>query len=587
MNFKHYILGSSIICIGLSSCQHINSDSLEPISLKDSPIITTLNERAPQPNASLHRPFDFPLVLSGNFGELRSNHFHSGIDFKTEGSIGKPIHCADDGYISQISVSGGGYGRALYVTHPSSGLTTVYAHIDQFVPKVDSIVKAEQYRRETFAINLKLSPNQLPVAKGEVIALSGNSGYSFGPHLHMEVRHTSSGDAIDPLPYFKAYIADQESPRAHKLALYPDKDNGRVNGSNKASYLNISTVDGHSFSAWGKVYPAIEANDYMTDSHNVYGVKFITLKVDGKDVYKRTIDRFRFQHTRAINTMVDYFDLINNDKWYQYTHIPQSKPLGVIVESTLDDGAVNINEERVYNCEFILKDEYGNSASIPFTIKGKKTDIKATNSEGKLIKYTIGDTINYCGLNLKFYNNCFYDDTHIKTTKQDNNKYYSPMYSIGNRQIPLTRSYRMAITIDNDTIKNKRQYCIARVRNNNLYALTSLYKNGQVVAYTSQFGKYTVVTDTIAPKITPINESSWGKNSNVITYRITDNLSGLNNYRGLIDGKWVMFEADNKNSLISFKLDSNYITKGKDHVVEISATDNCGNLAKLSNKFHW
>ena len=145
----------------------------------------------------------------------------------------------------------------------------------------------------------------------------------------------------------------------------------------------------------------------------------------------------------------------------------------------------------------------------------------------------------------------------------------------------------MAITIDNDTIKNKRQYCIARVRNNNLYALTSLYKNGQVIAYTNQFGEYTVVTDTIAPKITPINESSWGKNSNVITYRITDNLSGLNNYRGLIDGKWAMFEAGNKNSLISFKLDSNYITKGKDHIVEISATDNCGNLAKLSNKFHW
>ncbi len=587
MNLRHYILGSSIICLGLSSCQHINSDSLEPITLKGSPIIATLNERAPQPNVSLHRPFDFPLVLSGNFGELRSNHFHSGIDFKTEGAIGKPIHCADNGFISQISVSGGGYGRALYVTHPSSGLTTVYAHIDQFVPRVDSIVRAEQYRRETFAINLKFTPHQLPVAKGEVIALSGNSGHSFGPHLHMEVRHTSSGDAIDPLPYFKTYISDQESPQAHKLALYPDKNNGRVNGSNKASYLNISTTEGHSFSAWGKVYPAIEANDYMTDTHNVYGVKFLTLKVDGKDVYKRTIDRFRLQHTRAINTLVDYFDLINSNKWYMYTHIPQSNPLGIMIESTSSDGGVDIKEERVYNCVFILKDEYGNSTSIPFTIQGEKTDIKTIIPEGKLIKHTIGDTLNYCGLNLKFYNNCFYEDIHVKTTKQDNNKHYSHIYSIGNRQTPLPRSYRMAIAIDNDTIKNKRQYCIARVRNNNLYALTSLYKNGQVVAYTSQFGQYTVVVDNIAPKITAINESSWGKNSNIITYRITDNLSGLSNYRGLIDGKWIMFEADTKNSLISFKLDSNYITKGKDHVVEISATDNCGNLAKLSNKFHW
>ena len=587
MNFKRHILGCTIICISLISCQHIDSNSLEPIALKDSPSIETLNKRAPLPNAKLHRPFDFQLVLSGNFGELRSNHFHSGIDFKTEGAIGKPIHCADDGYISQISVSGGGYGRALYVTHPSSGLTTVYAHIDKFAPKVDSIVRTEQYRRETFAIDLKLAPGKLPVTKGEVIAMSGNSGHSFGPHLHMEVRHTSSGDAIDPLPYFKTYISDQEPPRAHKLALYPDKNNGRVNGNNKASYLNVSTIDNHSFSAWGKVYPAIEANDYMTDTHNVYGVKFLILKVDGKEVYKRTIDRFRFQHTRAINTLIDYFDLINSDKWYMHTHIPQSKPLGLMVESILNNGAIDINAERVYNCEFILKDEYGNSTSIPFTITGEKTDIKTITPEGKLIKYTSGDTINYCGLNLKFYNNCFYEDIHIKTTKQDNNKYYSPIYNIGNRQTPLPRSYRIAITIDNDTIKDKRQYCIARVKNNNLYAMTSLYKNGQVVAYTSQLGEYTVVTDGVAPKITPVNESSWGKNSNVITYRITDNLSGLKNYRGVIDGKWVMFEADTKNSLISFKLDSNYITKGKDHVVEITATDNCGNLAKLSNKFHW
>lgn len=573
----------SLMALALIGCQSIDNDDKQQSSDISN---KSLNERAPEPTATLHRPFNFPLVLSGNFGELRANHFHSGIDFKTQGETRKPIHCAEDGYVSQISVSGGGYGRALYVTHPSIGLTTVYAHIEQYAPKIDSIVRAEQYRRETFAINLKFPIDSIPVSKGEIIALSGNSGHSFGPHLHMEVRHTATGDAIDPLPYFKSLLSDSVAPRAHKLILYPDKEKGCVNNSSKASYIDISSNNKNRFNAWGLVYPALCANDYMSNTHNVFGVKFLTLKVDGHKVYQRTIDRFQFEATRAINTLVDYNDLITKGEWNMHTRVPQSQPLGCMIESSLPGGAININSERDYNCEFILCDEYGNKSIVPFIIHGEKSAITDCITTGKLIKYNKSDTINYPGINIKFFNSCFYEDCNVAVSKNDNTIYHSPIYHIGNGETPLGRTYRIAINIDNDNIENKSKYFIVRVGKNGNRAYKSLNKNGQVIAYVDRFGDYAITTDNNAPKIVPINSNQW-ETSGRITYRISDNLSGIKSYRGEIDGKWVMFEADDKNSIISFNLNPKYVNRGNKHIVTIHATDLCGNKTQISNNFYW
>ncbi len=578
------IITFSLASLYLCSCQSTEQPNGSSISTYDDNV---LSERAPEPTALLHRPFDFPLILSGNFGELRANHFHSGIDFKTQGEIKKPIHCAEDGYVSQISVSGGGYGRAIYVTHPSIGLTTVYAHIHQYAPKIDSIVRAEQYRRETFAINIKFPADSISVSKGEIIALSGNSGHSFGPHLHMEVRHTATGDAIDPLPYFKSMITDSVPPKAHKLILYPDKKAGLVNGSTNATYLNINNSEKLEFNAWGLVYPAINANDYMTNTHNAYGVKYLTLKVDGQEVYKRTIDRFQFNATRAINTLVNYKDLIDNSQWHMHTRIPQSRPLGCMIESALTDGAINIDSERDYNCEFIMSDEYDNKNSVLFTIHGAKSAIKQPLPKGKLISYfSNNDTINHKGINIRFFKGCLYEDINVDVSSNNNTKYHSPIYTIGNNEIPIDRSYRIAIDLNNDNIINKKQYCIVRINGNNKSAYKSLYKNGKIIAYVNRFGDYAITTDESAPKIFPRNENKW-TSTGIISYYISDNLSGIKNYRGEIDGKWVMFELDSKNALISYHLDPKAIKQDKSHIITIKATDNCGNEQQITNKFYW
>ena len=584
MKFKiATIVVLSLICL---SCQ--NSKETEKTE-KLEKTNKTLSERAPQP-VSLRRPFDFTLVLSGNFGELRSNHFHSGIDFKTQGEIRKSIHCAYDGYVSQVSVSGGGYGRALYITHPEIGLTTVYAHLDQYAPKIDSIVRTEQYRRETFEIDLKFPADSIKVAIGEIIALSGNSGHSFGPHLHMEVRHTETGDALDPLPYFKSFIVDDVAPRGHKLVLYPYAKKGLVNKSFEPDYRTINASEKITFNVWGLVCPAIRANDYMTNTHNVYGVKYMSLNVDGKEVYKRVIDRFQFGATRAINTLVNYRDLIESDVWNMHTHIPESKPLGCMIESTLPDGAIEINTQREYECEFILADEFGNTTTIPFVINGVPSEITSEPIPGKLIKYNGGDTINCNELNVRFFEGCLYDNIHVLVSKKNSekgnlSKYCSSIYTIGDISNPIARSYRVEFDIKEEKSKQNK-YLVVRVGKNGDVSYRTLCKKGKVIAYVNRFGDYAVTTDVEAPHITPVNSQNWST-SGKITYRITDNLSGIKRYRGEIDGKWVMFEADTKNAVITYELDSKHIEKGVSHKVNIFAIDYCGNESKVTNNFDW
>lgn len=584
MKIYKSFLFTSILVLS-TSCQ---SDDIKSIGNLNNPhrTIQPLTERAPEPFGQLHRPFDFPLVLSGNFGELRPNHFHSGIDFKTQGKTGKPIHCAEDGYISQVSVSGSGYGRALYVTHPHIGLTTVYAHIENFSSKIDSIVKKEQYRHKTFNINLKFSSDSIRVNKGEIIAFSGNSGNSFGPHLHMEIRHTETNDAIDPLPYFKSYIKDTIAPIAHNLILYPVPGFGYVNGTSKADKYVIKNQTDILFHAWGKVYPAIDANDYMNNTHNVFGIKYLSLMVDGKEVYKRIIDRFKFNATRAINTLVDYPDLINRGEWNMYTRIPTSKPLGCIIESTLTDGAIEINEEKNYNCMFILKDEYNNCTQIPFTIKGEKQMIPNKKNITNNIKHNFTDTLNIPGINVIFFNNCLYDDANINITKEESHIYHSPIYHIGKQFVPIARPYRIAIDVNPDTINNPQQYYIVRIDKNRQYAIRSRYRKGKMIAYVNMLGKYAINVDKDAPKIIAINKDKWNKNRK-ITFKITDQHSGLKNYSGEIDGKWVMFEADTKNATISYAITESSLQKNKQHVITVNAIDNCGNTAKLTNNFSW
>ena len=190
---------------------------------------------------TLRNPFDFPLLLSGNFGELRSNHFHSGIDFKTQGAEGKPVHAVQAGYVARISVGPWGYGNALYLAHPD-GTTTVYGHLQRYNAQIASYLKAKQYELERFQVDLTLDPGQIPVEAGEVVAWSGNTGSSGGPHLHFEVRDTQTEEVLDPLEYYIDQATDTRPPKLQGLLVVPMEGKGVVNGSARKLRPHLATT---------------------------------------------------------------------------------------------------------------------------------------------------------------------------------------------------------------------------------------------------------------------------------------------------------------------------------------------------------
>lgn len=523
--------------------------------------------------ANLHNPLPGlpkPLLLSGNFGELRNNHFHSGLDFKTGGRTGAKVVAADSGFVSRVVVSPWGFGRAVYVEHPRTGLTTVYGHLESFAPKIDERVRGEQYARESFAVDLRFAPGEIPLSRGEMLGLSGNAGSSGGPHLHMDVRHTASGDAVDPLPYFRSLIADNVAPSVRSLAVYPVSGKGFVASPSVVQPAAGKTPE---FSAWGKIYPAIKAYDRMTSTHNIYGVKHLALEVDGQEVYRRTIDRFGFDDTRAVHTLVDYPTLRRSGSWMMVTRVPEADPLFYMVDADTS-GIIDINAERTYKCAFILEDAYGNRSRAPFNIIGRPAAIKPAVAKGHHVRFDKDFRYEAPGITVSIPAGALYDDLDFTHSITRTSRYLTPVHHISDRTVPLHRA--VTLSIDAPRTADPSKLVLVRLGQGKRRdtAVDSRIENGRITARVTNFGSYAVTTDTIAPVIR--------KSKRKLAYVISDNLSGIARYRGEIDGKFALFEFDGKNALLSFTPDKKRFPRtGRQHEVVIYVTDAAGNSAEL------
>ena len=324
-------------------------------------------------------PFDFPLYLSGNFGELRSNHFHGGLDFKTQGVVGKPLLAIADGYISKVTVTPGGYGNALYITH-DNGYTSVHGHLDRFLPEIARLVHEKQYAEQSFVVTLEFAPEEFPVRQGDVVAYAGNSGYSFGPHLHMEIRTTDTNEPIDPLPFYKDKIADNIAPRATHIMVYGAKGDGKVTSvvdSKEVKEIDGKIIFNSQFSilnfltAWGRISAAISANDYMDGTTNNYGVRYVRLYVDDRLVSYSDVDRFSFDEDLLINSWTDYHVQRTTGRSYMRSTIAENNELRML-HADGNTGWVTIDEERDYRFRYELEDRHGNVAVYRFVVRGKR-----------------------------------------------------------------------------------------------------------------------------------------------------------------------------------------------------------------------
>ena len=522
-------------------------------------------------------PFDFPITFSGNFGEIRANHFHGGLDFKTGGTIGKPVRALADGYISHIRVTHGS-GYVLDVAY-DNGYSTINRHLSAFVGDVARRVEDLQYEKESWEVEITPEPDEYPVKAGQIIALSGNTGYSFGPHLHLDMIETATDEYIDPLPFFMDKVKDKTAPRAEGIMLFPQPGKGVVEG--KQTRRAFPAHPTKPIIAWGLIGAGIRAYDYMDGVQNKYGVKTVILEVDGEEVFRSTVDRFAYEENRYINSWTH--------GQYMKSFIEPGNRLRMLQASNGNRGLVEINEERPYRFVYTLSDALGNTSKVRFTVQGQKTTIAPVEHREKYaLKW---DKVNYLqepGLELVIPKGMLYDDVLLNYSVRADSGDIAFTYQLNDTRIPMHNACDLRIGLRRRPVEDVTKYYVAGVTaRGGKYRIGGKYEDGVMKVRIRDLGTYTVAVDTVPPVITPVNQAQWGRTGKII-FKAKDKETGINTYRGTIDGKYALFGKPNSISgNLVCELDPKHVEKGGKHVVEMTVTDGCGNCTTEQFEFVW
>lgn len=522
-------------------------------------------------------PFDFPITFSGNFGEIRANHFHGGLDFKTGGVSGKPVRALADGYVSRIRVTHGS-GYVLHVTY-NNGYTTINRHLSAFVGEMARRVEDLQYQKENWEVDITPAPDEYPVHTGQVIALSGNTGYSFGPHLHLDLIEEKTGDYVDPLPFFKKNIRDHTAPRAQGIMLFPQRGEGVVNGSQKPQTFSLKPKK--PITAWGVIGAAIRAYDYMEGASNRYGVHTVVLEVDSQEVFRSVVDRFSDPENRYINSWA-YGQ-------YMKSFIDPGNQLRMLHAPNGNWGLILIDEERPYHFTYTLSDALGNTSKVCFTVQGKRMEVKPVRHREKYILHW--DRVNILqepGLQVVIPKGMLYEDAYLNYTTRADSGDISSTYRLHDTNIPLHSYCDMSIALRRMPVEDSTKYYVAGVnRRGKKYYVGGSYEDGRMKVRIRELGTYTVDVDTFPPTLTPVNPKSWGRTGRIVL-KPRDRETGIASYRGTIDGHYALFGKPNSiNGNLVCELKHARIEKGKTHRLEMTVTDRCGNRTTERYDFTW
>ncbi len=542
-----------------------------------------------------HFPMNLEPKVSGSFGEIRNNHFHSGLDITTQGKTGLPVFAADDGFVSRIAVSPSGFGKALYIDHPS-GFTTVYAHLESFSPLLDSVVLALQYQKKSFTVNEYFAPGQFPVNRGEVVAFSGNSGSSGGPHLHFEVRETEGQKPIDPLA-FVTPVKDNVRPQITGIKLYPIGDGSTINGENKSVYYPAVFYNGAfhlkhkpDIKAAGTIGVGIEVVDYFSGSWRKCGVHSINLEVNEKTIYSYVMDGFYFHDTRFINSHIDFSEKMKTGRTIQKSYLDPYNSID-LYEVDAQRGRVVLEPGTDFEFSYMVADMAGNISPLSFTVQGDRFLASKTETNNDQLFIDAGEDFAFeqDGHTVIMKKGTFYNDIVGSINVRESVISESgTVFSIFDKTFPVHNRFEIKIPLADNY--ETTGLCGAVLDGN----LKPQYAGGQKIG--SGFfiesrvcGDFLLVRDTVPPVLKIKNKPSQMnyKNRSKMVMLLKDNFSGIERYECYINDKWALFEFDAKsNELICYFEKVPFLTNGR-HQLVIKAKDNAGNEEVFQTSFNY
>lgn len=526
-------------------------------------------------------PLNIPISLSANFGELRNNHWHMGLDIRTQQKVNLPVYAAADGYVSRVSVAPFGFGQCIYIDHPN-GYTTVYAHLNSFYPALDKYVKELQYEKESWAVDLKPEPGQFPVKKGQFIANSGNTGGSQGPHLHFEIRETLSEQCVNPL-LFGFAEGDHIPPVIGRLALY-DRTRGlyeqspRLVAVVKPKSGTLTTNPAVITSTSPRVSLAIGATDKTNISSGPNGIYSASLKLDGRVISLFVLDKIGYDQTLYLNAQIDYRHRTLGGAWLQHlSRLPGDD--GPAPRFPPGEGIIELNDTLKHSLEIEVRDHNGNMTLLHGFLQYKpgKTNIPPLSGE----KFPPGfiTVFERPGFEAVIREGSLYDTVRAMYRKSETYPPFavSAMHIFGDYATPIHERISMEIKPDRPIPVDLRdKLLVKRVSGKNEGVEIAEWVREKVQFRSRYFGSFQVFADTIAPVI---NTSFKGKMADLrkagsIIIRPTDNFKEIRSFRAELDGKWLRFTNDKGRSFI-YQFDD-HCPPGK-HTLRVTVEDLVGN----------
>jgi murein DD-endopeptidase MepM/ murein hydrolase activator NlpD len=540
------------------------------------------------PKEDFRYPLDLAPSIAGSFGDLRPNHFHSGLDFRTNQREGYPVYAVSDGYIVRLRVQIGGFGQAVYINHPN-GYTSVYAHLSAYAPSLAQKVKSTQYHLKQFEVDFPLDSSQILVKKGQLIGWSGNTGSSGGPHLHFELRDTQTEDIINP-QLFGLTIPDKVNPELKTLYIYALNDVPFSEKTSKKALPILASKGEYRINTpktillpadAGLGIIALDRTSPQSASHGLYSIE---LTLDEQVIYKASWERFSFDHTKAINSHLDYYALKTSGISIHKSFVDPGNPLQIYGESN-SNGHIQLKDDRIHQIRYTITDVAGNSSTLNFDVQRNPTSsIQKAQAQENVFHASKDNTFSNTAIQLSIPKGTLYNDIAFEyaTTAKIAGS-YSPQHRIYKASTPIHQAYTLNIKVDGPIPEKLQAKTLIRDTKGTSYEST--YQNGWVSAQVKSFGTFYVTLDSVAPSIAPItlNKNKTMTEKTKLVFKIADQLSGIGKFNGTIDGQWVLFEYDQKTNSLWHTFDER--TKTGTHQLELEITDKKENKSTYKTTF--